>query len=61
MGSGSQDNFINFTGETWLWILFILETVLVQIVMLNMLVAIMSDTFARVAANHEQNKLRVII
>lgn len=61
MGAGDQGNFTDAKGEGWLWILFILETILVQIVMLNMLVAIMSDTFARVAANNEQNKLRVII
>lgn len=41
-----------------LWILFILATMFTLIILLNMLVAIMSDSFNRVNDNQESEKLR---
>lgn len=36
------------------WIIFIMATVLLQLIMLNLLIAIMSDTFARVMDEIEE-------
>lgn len=44
---------------TWLiWIVFLLCAILLQIVLLNLLIAIMGDTFGRVTEIAEQTKLK---
>ena len=35
--------------EALIWIIFLLEAILIQIVLLNLLIAIMGDTFAKVS------------
>jgi len=63
LGLGSlQTDFYNDAEDSdWLWwIIFLFETVMMQIVFLNLLIAIMGDTFDRVQSNRVESKLREI-
>ena len=44
--------------QTWLYVLFFLSSFLIQVVFVNMLIAIMGDTFARVSEVKEQSALQ---
>jgi hypothetical protein len=56
MGLGDFDtgNYNDSKYATLVWILFILCTVFIQILLLNLLIAIMGDTFERVQEMKEQ-------
>lgn len=41
-----------------MWVMFILATIIVQLIFMNMLIAIMSNSFARITAIQEQSTLR---
>ncbi|CDW84245.1 wd-40 repeat protein [Stylonychia lemnae] len=59
LGDFSTEGF----GETYdqiIWIVFLLEAMLIQIVLLNLLIAIMGDTFSKVTEIQEQLKLEEI-
>ena len=47
LGLGDFDTD-NFSGDGFLWIIFLITTFIVQVTLFNMLIAIMGDTFARV-------------
>ena len=54
VGQGSLDNFSKdkFTKDRDLvWCMFLLVTIFTQVIILNMLIAIMADTFDRVIEN----------
>ena len=53
IGEFGTDNFAIF-GETAAWFFFILSTLIVLIVMLNLLISIVSETFARVNGDKER-------
>ena len=47
----------NFESQDFAWIMFLLSTILTQILFLNMIIAIMSDTYAKVTESKEQSAL----
>ena len=51
LGEFQYDAFASNPAGPLIWSLFLLSTFLTQVTFMNMLVAIMSDTFARVLAN----------
>lgn len=48
LGDFSTDGYANINGEPWLWIIFLLCAILIQIILLNLLIAIMGDTYGKV-------------
>ena len=54
------DSYPGLLDEPLLWIIFLLEVILIQIVLLNLLISIMGDTFGRVTSVKEQSKLKEI-
>ncbi|CDW73669.1 wd-40 repeat protein [Stylonychia lemnae] len=59
LGDFNTDGF----GSTYnqiIWIIFLLEAILIQIILLNLLIAIMGDTFSKVTEISEQLKLQEI-
>ena len=48
----------NKNQQTWLWILFILATFIIIVTMMNMLIAIMGDTFVNNSEVAEQNTIK---
>lgn len=48
LGEFEVDNFEGDGKDTIIWIIFILTTFITQVTFLNMLIAIMGDTFSRV-------------
>lgn len=58
LGEFLYDNFENSPNRILIWIFFISATFLINITFLNMLIAIMGDTFARVTENKEQEALK---
>jgi hypothetical protein len=57
LGDFSVDDF-NLRAPLFMWILFILCTVLVMIIMMNLLIAIISDSFATINSVSKQANLR---
>ena len=57
LGEFSTDNYGEDAKDSLVWIVFILTTFITQITFLNMLIAIMGDTFARVSEVKEQSAL----
>ena len=61
MLSLGEFDLVNYKGEgndVIVWIVFIATTFITQITFLNMLIAIMGDTFARVSEVKEQSALK---
>ena len=58
LGEFSTDNYGEDAKDSLVWIVFILTTFITQITFLNMLIAIMGDTFARVSEVKEQSALQ---
>jgi len=58
LGLGEFDTD-GFAGENqlWLWVIWLMATFLLQITFLNMLIAIMSDTYAKVTEVSEQSAM----
>jgi hypothetical protein len=48
MADFNTSAFVGLKNETLLWVVFIIVAIFLNILMLNLLIAIMSDTFARV-------------
>ena len=61
IGDFSTDKFATAKSEVLLWIIFFMATLFNLIILLNMLVAIMSDSFARVTASQQSQKVREIL
>ena len=58
LGEFNTDGFLDENGGSEItWILFCLATMITQIMFLNMLIAIMGDTFERVTESREQSAL----
>lgn len=55
LGEFNMDGFSNGPQENLCWMFFIFATFFSQITMLNMLIAIMGDTFERIIENKELN------
>lgn len=49
-GEFTFDNFESEKNQTGRWFVFIIATILLQLIMLNLLIAIMSDTYEKVMA-----------
>jgi hypothetical protein len=60
LGNFMLDGYQGAKDEPLLWIIFLLEVILIQIILLNLLISIMGDTFGRVTSVKEQSKLREI-
>lgn len=58
LGEFGTDNYENSPNRAMIWVYFILATFLTQLTFLNMLIAIMGDTYARVTENKEQESLK---
>ena len=58
LGEFNTDNYGEDAKDSLIWIVFILTTFITQITFLNMLIAIMGDTFARVSEVKEQSALQ---
>jgi len=52
------DTFEQSPDRTLIWIYFLIATFLTNLTFLNMLIAIMGDTYARVTENKEQESLK---
>ena len=61
LGEFDLDNFRLRSDDIMVWILFIISTFITQITFLNMLIAVMSDTFSKVQAVEEQSALKETI
>jgi hypothetical protein len=48
MADFNTDNYAGLKNETLIWVCFVIVSIFLNILMLNLLIAIMSDTFARV-------------
>ena len=57
IGDYETDGFKTDGGDVIIWILFIMATFISQVTFLNMLIAIMGDTFDRVSEVKEQSAL----
>ncbi|CDW76983.1 wd-40 repeat protein [Stylonychia lemnae] len=60
LGDFATDQYASSKEEWLLWIFFLLITILIQIVMLNLLIAIMGDTFDKVIELGEQSMLKEV-
>lgn len=58
LGEFDTENFKDKSDDIIIWLLFIATTFITQITFLNMLIAIMGDTFARVSEVKEQSALQ---
>mmetsp|Transcript_32046 Transcript_32046/g.23688 ORF Transcript_32046/g.23688 Transcript_32046/m.23688 type:complete len:111 (+) Transcript_32046:200-532(+) len=58
VGEFGTDTFAESTNPALLWTLFILATLFTLIILLNMLVAIMGDSFNRVRESEESQRFR---
>ena len=58
LGDFATDGYDSIAASQMIWIFFIVCAILIQIILLNMLIAIMGDTFSRVTEVGEQSKLR---
>ena len=53
-----MENFGLRNEDSFIWIIFIFTTAITQIVFMNMIIAIMGNTYAKVSAIKEQGALR---
>jgi len=60
LGEFGTELYNNSPHKTTMWIYFLLCTVLVQLIFLNMLIAIMADTFDRVKEIREEASMKEI-
>lgn len=51
LGQADTGTFDNANQYTYLWILYIVEGILISIIMLNLLIAIISEAFGRINEN----------
>lgn len=58
IGDFALDDYPSSTNPAFLWIIFILATLFSMIILLNMLVAIMGDSFNRVTECQDSQKVR---
>ena len=58
LGEFGLDSYENFPNRSVIWVYFLVATFLTQLTFLNMLIAIMGDTYARVTENKEQESLK---
>lgn len=58
LGEFGQDEFASHSHSKLMWVFFLLATFLTQITFLNMLIAIMGDTYSRVTENKKRFALR---
>ena len=61
LGEFDLDNFRLRSNDTMVWILFILSTFITQITFLNMLIAVMGDTYGQVKDTEKQSALKETI
>ena len=61
LGEFDMDNFKMEGDDIIIWIMFVATTFITQITFLNMLIAIMGDTFARVSEVKDQSALKANI
>lgn len=59
LGDFNKDNY-SIADDVIVWIMFLLATFLVQLVFMNMLIAIMGESFGRITAIQEQSTLKEI-
>mmetsp|Transcript_26943 Transcript_26943/g.19397 ORF Transcript_26943/g.19397 Transcript_26943/m.19397 type:complete len:303 (+) Transcript_26943:5575-6483(+) len=59
LGDFNKDNY-SLSDDVVVWIMFLLATFLVQLVFMNMLIAIMGESFGRITAIQEQSTLKEI-
>ena len=57
LGEFDTDNYLDTGDDVIVWLVFIATTFITQITFLNMLIAIMGDTFARVSEAKDQSAL----
>jgi hypothetical protein len=60
LGDFATDEYTSSPHEVLLWVFFYLCTLLIQIVLLNLLIALMGDTFDKVQEIKEQAKLKEV-
>jgi hypothetical protein len=58
LGEFNPDDFPNSKNQAMLWVFFVLCSILIQVVLLNLLIAIMGDTFDRVQEIKEEAALK---
>jgi len=58
LGDFDTDRYTAHPAAKWIWIYFFLATLLTQVMFLNMLIAIMGDTFSRVNNQKDVNALK---
>lgn len=56
MGEYATDTF-SLADNALCWIIFLIATVVLQLIFMNMLIAIMGETFGRVSESMEQSAL----
>ena len=59
LGEFSLDNFVDHPQTGVIYIFFIVATFISSVTMLNMLIAIMGDSFGRVMENKQLNSVRM--
>lgn len=59
LGDFNKDNYSAGDNKT-MWLMFFIATILVQLVFMNMLIAIMGESFGRITAIQEQSTLKEI-
>lgn len=59
LGDFNKDNY-SISDDVIVWVMFLLATFLVQLVFMNMLIAIMGESFGRITAIQEQSTLKEI-
>ena len=60
LGDFSTDGYDNVYASPWLWIIFLMCAILIQIILLNLLIAIMGYTYGKVTEIAEQSMLKEI-
>ena len=60
LGDFVTDEFTNSKDEILVWILWFINTLIINIILLNLLIAIMGDTFDRVQETSEASMLKEI-
>lgn len=59
LGDFNKDNY-SLSDNVIVWVMFLIATFLVQLVFMNMLIAIMGESFGRITAMQEQSTLKEI-
>jgi hypothetical protein len=58
LGDFATDGYEFVWGDPWLWIIFLLCAIIIQIILLNLLIALMGDTYDKVTELGEQSMLK---